>query len=193
MHRLPDERLDADHWLLRERSFEGGGRLYRTTLAVPRWKRLLPEAGALFSGGFDKRALPSRDSAQLDRYQRETRRAELGHWLAMAPLPLFALWNPPWLWPAMAVYAVAVNGPCIVSQRYNRLRISRVLAARANGSRRSSRARHLQLFRHDRQQHPVGLAAVEVVDAVHLLVATRTYRPAGRPAGSRSWTYNSCT
>jgi glycosyl-4,4'-diaponeurosporenoate acyltransferase len=146
VHRLPDERLDADHWLLRERSFEGGGRLYRTTLAVPRWKRLLPEAGALFSGGFDKRALPSWDTAQLVRYWREARRAELGHWLAMAPLPLFALWNPPRLWPAMAVYAVAVNAPCIASQRYNLLRLSRVLAARANGSRWSSRARHLSSF-----------------------------------------------
>ena len=38
----------------------------------------------------------------------------------------------------MAVYAVIVNGPCIIAQRYNRLRISRVLAARANGWRPST-------------------------------------------------------
>ena len=82
----------------------------------------------MFRGGFDKRALGSSSAAYLERYRRETRRAELGHWLAVAPLPLFVLWNPPVLWLAMALYAVAVNGPCIVSQRYNRLRIARVLA-----------------------------------------------------------------
>ena len=141
VHTLPDDWLDADHWLWRERAFERDGRLYRRTLAVPKWKRLLPEAGAVFGGGFDKRVLRSWDSAELVRYGRETRRAELGHWLALAPLPLFTLWNPPWLWPAMALYALAVNGPCIISQRYNRLRLSRVLAGRANGSRSSSRAR----------------------------------------------------
>lgn len=141
VHRLPDGWLDTDRWLFRERACEGAGRLYRHTLAVPKWKKLLPEAGAVFPGGFDKRALRSGDTAELVRYRRETRRAELGHWLAVAPLPLFALWNPLWLWPAMAFYAVAVNGPCIVSQRYNRLRISRVLAARANGSRWSCTAR----------------------------------------------------
>ncbi|HEY1278804.1 MAG TPA: hypothetical protein VGF22_03970 [Acidimicrobiales bacterium] len=138
VHLLPDRRLDADGWLWRERRFERGGRFYRRTLRVPRWKHLLPEAGRVFAGGFDKRSLHRRDFDYLDQYRRETRRAELGHWLALAPLPLFALWNPPVLWPAMALYATAVNLPCIVSQRYNRLRISRVLQARKNGSLSSS-------------------------------------------------------
>jgi glycosyl-4,4'-diaponeurosporenoate acyltransferase len=138
VHRLPDRRLDADNWLWREREFERGGRLYRSTLRLPRWKYLLPEAGPVFTGGFDKRSLRRRDHGYLAAYRRETRRAELGHWLAMAPLPLFAFWNPPALWPAMALYATAVNLPCIVSLRYKRLRISRVLQARVNGSRSSS-------------------------------------------------------
>jgi hypothetical protein len=30
----------------------------------------------------------------------------------------------------MVIYAVAVNGPCIAAQRYNRMRIERVLARR---------------------------------------------------------------
>jgi len=141
VHRLPDASLAADRGLLRERSWERGGRLYRDRLAVARWKHRLPEGGAVFRGGFDKRSLRGASSEHLERYRRETRRAELGHWLALAPLPLFALWNPPVLWPAMVVYAVAVNGPCIVAQRYNRLRLSRVLAARLNGSRRSTPAR----------------------------------------------------
>ncbi len=140
VHRLPDHRLDTDGALLRIRAVERDGRLYRDILRVPRWKRLLPEGGAVFRGGFDKRTLAGAGPEQLARYGREARRAELGHWLAMAPLPLFALWNPPMLWPAMVAYAVLVNGPCIASQRYNRLRIERVLA-RASGSWPSAAAR----------------------------------------------------
>jgi glycosyl-4,4'-diaponeurosporenoate acyltransferase len=141
VHRLPTARFATDGWLLQERPWERGGRFYRERLGVARWKRWLPEGGAVFSGGFDKRALGRTTTEQLERYRRETRRAELGHWLAIAPLPLFALWNPPALWPAMVAYAVVVNGPCIVSQRYNRSRLSRVLAVRMNGSRRSPAAR----------------------------------------------------
>jgi glycosyl-4,4'-diaponeurosporenoate acyltransferase len=141
VHRLPDRLLDADYGILREQSWERGGRLYRRHLAVVRWKRHLPEAGAVFRGGVDKGTLPSGRTADLERYRREIRRAELGHWLAIAPLALFPLWNPPVLWPVMAFYAVAVNGPCIVAQRYNRLRLSRVLAARTRASRPSAAAR----------------------------------------------------
>jgi glycosyl-4,4'-diaponeurosporenoate acyltransferase len=134
VHRLPDRALDAEPTLLRERAWEDGGRFYRDHLRVGRWKRHLPEGGAVFRGGFDKRTLRGSSSETLVRYRRETRRAELGHWLALAPAPLFALWNPPVLWPAMALYAVAVNVPCIVAQRYNRLRLSRVLAARSRSA-----------------------------------------------------------
>jgi glycosyl-4,4'-diaponeurosporenoate acyltransferase len=140
VHRLPDLWLSADHGLLHERRWERGGHFYRDRLAIARWKGWLPEGGAVFRGGFDKRELRSATTDDLERYRRETRRAELGHWLAIVPLPLFVLWNPPFLWPAMAAYAIVVNGPCIVAQRYNRLRLSRVLAARANGSRRSAEA-----------------------------------------------------
>jgi glycosyl-4,4'-diaponeurosporenoate acyltransferase len=141
VHRLPATSLATDRGVLRERSWERGGRFYRDRLGVTRWKRRLPEGGAAFRGGVDKRTLGGVTTDHLERYRRETRRAEIGHWLALTPLPLFALWNPPVLWPAMAAYAIAVNGPCIVAQRYNRFRLARVLAMRANGSRSSVAAR----------------------------------------------------
>ena len=165
VHRLPDRRLDTDGPLLRIRGFERDGRLYRDRFRVPRWKRRLPEGGAVFRGGFDKRTLPGAGPEQLARYGREARRAELGHWLAMAPLPLFALWNPPVLWPAMVLYAVLSTG-----------RASRHSATTGCGSSTCCRGRAApgrrwrppaQFGRHDRQQHPVGLPTVEVVDSVH--------------------------
>ena len=126
VHRLPVERLSGDGWLWSERRWEAGGAWYVRRLRIKRWKHRLPEAGAVFAGGFDKRHLRQRDAAYLNRYAVETRRAELGHWLAAAPAPLFFLWNPWCAGLVMLVYAVGVNGPCIAAQRYNRIRIERV-------------------------------------------------------------------
>ena len=131
VHRLPDRLLDRDTWLFRERRGERGGALYVRTLRIRRWKAMLPEAGDVFAGGFDKSRLRRPSADHLERHLLETRRAELGHWLALVPAPLFVVANPPWLAPFTALYALAVNGPCIAAQRYNRLRLSRVLARRS--------------------------------------------------------------
>jgi glycosyl-4,4'-diaponeurosporenoate acyltransferase len=134
VHRLPVAWLERDRWLLRERRWEGGGRLYRRTLRIHRWKDRVPEAGALFAGGVSKRHVTSAAGGGPARFVVETRRAELGHWLAIVPAPLFALWNPPGVAVVMVVYALAVNLPFVAIQRYNRIRSSRVL-------RRSARSR----------------------------------------------------
>ena len=139
VHRLSDRRLERDGWLMRERAWERGGRYYVDVLRIRRWKALLPEAGAAFPGGFDKRHLRGRGPAELARHIRETRRAELGHWLAIAPTPLFVWCSPPLLAPFMVVYAAAVNLPCIAAQRYNRLRLQRALARRRRPSPLSSK------------------------------------------------------
>jgi glycosyl-4,4'-diaponeurosporenoate acyltransferase len=127
VHRLPLARLQHDTWLLRPRSVERGGRLYARRLHIQRWKDHLPEAGALFAGGVSKRTV-TRD---LDRFAAETRRAEYGHWLAIACTPVFALWNPPVGLALMAAYSLLVNVPFIAIQRYNRPRAQRILARRA--------------------------------------------------------------
>jgi glycosyl-4,4'-diaponeurosporenoate acyltransferase len=130
-HRLDDRRLDHDGWLLRPRGFETGGGWYRRRLRVNRWKDKVPEAGDLFRGGLSKRHLPSRDAAGLERFVRETRRAELGHWWALCCGPLFVLWNPPLAAGLLVAYGVAVNLPFIAIQRYNRFRIQALLERRA--------------------------------------------------------------
>ena len=142
VHTLPLERLGHDGWLLRLRRAEEGGRVYERVLRIRRWKDRLPEAGDLFAGGLSKRSLPGADDGGVERFVRETRRAELGHWLSLLALPAFPLWNPPVGVALMALYGVAVNLPFIVVQRYNRGRAQGVLAARADrssGSRRHGR------------------------------------------------------
>ena len=124
-HRMPDRILERDGWLLRERVWEGGGRFYVDVARIRRWKGLLPEAGAFFAGGVSKRSLGGRGPDDLARLARETRRAELAHWLMMVPTPLFVARNRPLLAPFMLLYALAVNVPCIAAQRYNRIRLRR--------------------------------------------------------------------
>jgi glycosyl-4,4'-diaponeurosporenoate acyltransferase len=138
VHRLPLRRLQRDGWLLRLRSFEQGGRCYER-LGIRRWKDRVPEAGGLFAGGMSKRHLPTEAEGGLARFAAETRRAELGHWAAMAGGPLFVLWNPPGIAAVMILYGVATNAPFIAIQRYNRGRVARVLA-RASTSSTDDRA-----------------------------------------------------
>ena len=83
VHRLPASRLQHDSWLLAPRRLERSGRLYER-IRIRSWKDRLPEAGALFAGGVSKRHIAGRDSASLQRFMVETRRAEYGHWAAMA-------------------------------------------------------------------------------------------------------------
>lgn len=127
VHRLPLHRLQRDGWLLRPRPWEDSGRWYVRALRIRRWKDHLPEAGALFAGGISKRHLGATD---LDRFVAETRRAERGHWLALAWSPVFVLWNPPSGLVLMVTYGVVVNAPFIAVQRYNRQRAQRLLTRR---------------------------------------------------------------
>ena len=122
--RLPDHVLAADTFVTRERTLEDGGRLYER-LRIRAWKDRVPECGALF-GGRSKATLGGR--GQLDLFARETRRGEYVHWSILAAAPFFALWNPPFLTLAMVAYALAANVPFIAIQRYNRLRIARLVA-----------------------------------------------------------------
>ena len=52
----------------------------------------------------------------------------------MACGPLFVLWNPPAVAAVMVAYGVVVNAPFIAIQRFNRLRIGRILARQSRSS-----------------------------------------------------------
>ena len=113
-----------------------GGRWYERHLGIQRWKDRVPEAGALFAGGVSKRHLLSRSTQALERFAVETRRAERGHWLALAGAPLYVLVDPPVGVLAMLLYGLGSILPFIAIQRYNRARLARVLDARAARDRR---------------------------------------------------------
>jgi glycosyl-4,4'-diaponeurosporenoate acyltransferase len=126
-HRIPAARLSHDGRLFRLRRFEARGHVYVRVVRIKRWKDRLPEAGALFRGGFSKRRVTMGDRAYLERFAVETRRAELTHWLILAASPWFFLWNPWWLGLAMVGYGIVSNVPCLAIQRYNRARLLRMI------------------------------------------------------------------
>jgi glycosyl-4,4'-diaponeurosporenoate acyltransferase len=133
-HRRPLRSFTDERWWSRLRPFESGGSWYARTLRIKQWKDLLPELGALFSGGFAKRVV-HRDRDHLERFVIETRRAEWVHWLAFWLWPVFAIWNPPWAVAVMLLYATAANLPCLVVQRYNRARLLQTLTRFERGAR----------------------------------------------------------
>jgi glycosyl-4,4'-diaponeurosporenoate acyltransferase len=106
---------------------EPRGWFYERIFGIKRWKDRLPDAARWFGGGFAKGALANTEPDYLRRFIRETWRGELCHWAALAWAPVFFLWNPWWADLVIAAYALAANLPCILVQRYNRLRFRRLL------------------------------------------------------------------
>jgi glycosyl-4,4'-diaponeurosporenoate acyltransferase len=129
VHLVPDRWFARDTWLTRPRALERSGRLYER-LRIRRWKNHLPEAGAAFASAGSKRTLSSRSPDIVGRLVIETRRAEYVHVAIAVIAPAFALWNPWWLTAAMFTYAVVANIPCIMIQRYNRARLTRLRSSR---------------------------------------------------------------
>lgn len=129
--RLPAGSFDPQSWLCRPRMWEAGGRLYERVFAVKLWKRRLPDAAPWFRGGFAKKNLSAADPSYVSRFIGETCRGECAHWTMMLAAPLFFLWNPWWADLIMVAYAIAANLPCILVQRYNRLRLSRLGSGRS--------------------------------------------------------------
>lgn len=104
-----------------------GLRVYEERLAIRRWKAFLPDAGNALPGGVSKASLARRDPASLERLRVETRRAELVHWALWPAWIVTALWLPPGGVLINLVFATLFNLPCLLVQRYNRLRLERTL------------------------------------------------------------------
>jgi glycosyl-4,4'-diaponeurosporenoate acyltransferase len=137
---LPDRFFQHEGYIYRSRDWERSGKIWQTHFRVRAWKDKLPDGATLFGKGFSKKKLQSKDPTFLTTFIQETRRAELTHWIAMPPALLFFLWNPPPVGWIMIVYALLVNAPCIIAQRYNRTRLQRVVNKAGQGACRRRKA-----------------------------------------------------
>ncbi len=119
----------------RPKSFEMNGLLYEWLGVVP-FKSLMIRLGR--ANAFNSRRsttyfLTDRTSSRsLEKYERRTRYNEIVHLLGMVPLAFgiaVAGFDGIWITAALAVIFVA-NFHSIILQRYNRIRLLRVLARR---------------------------------------------------------------
>ncbi|MFC2009796.1 hypothetical protein ACFLT6_00105 [Chloroflexota bacterium] len=58
--------------------------------------------------------------------RQETCRAEIMHWVMFLMAALFFILNAWWIGLLMVLYAFVVNITCIIAQRFNRIRLSRI-------------------------------------------------------------------
>lgn len=101
---------------------------YERILLIKQWKNLLPDGAKWIGGTFKKSQMRASDPAYLHRFIMETWRGELCHGCALLFVPVFFLWNPWWGNCVMLAYAMIANLPCIIAQRYNRIRLRHLLA-----------------------------------------------------------------
>jgi len=118
--------FNTGFWLYKQKKWEKEGKIYVRIFRLKKWKKRLPDGAALFKKGFKKKHLKELDDVYLDDFIRETCRAEFTHWVMFLLSPVFFIWNPWYVGILMIVYAILVNVPCIIIQRYNRIRLKRV-------------------------------------------------------------------
>jgi glycosyl-4,4'-diaponeurosporenoate acyltransferase len=104
-------------------------RRYERYWLIRLWKPWIPDAGHVLPGGIRKASLMGRDRAGLERLLAETRRAELVHWALWPAWLVTALWLPPRGVVLNLVFGTCFNLPCLLLQRYNRLRVGKLLQA----------------------------------------------------------------
>lgn len=123
---LPENYFDPNRWPYFSQKWESNGVVYESFFAIRIWKDLLPDGAAMFKGGFRKKNLLGWDPEYLERFEKETCRGEAVHWIVFAFSLLFFLWNPWWVGIIMVLYGIIANIPCIVAQRYNRIKLARI-------------------------------------------------------------------
>ncbi|MBD3322795.1 MAG: glycosyl-4,4'-diaponeurosporenoate acyltransferase [Chitinivibrionales bacterium] len=141
---VPWRLFSERQWLYRARTWESSGELYQRLFNIVGWKDKLPDGASWLGGGFAKKKVNSTNVGYLDRFVKETCRAELTHWIVIAVSPLFFLWNPWYAGIVMIVYAFAANMPCILAQRYNRPQLVRIVTRRREYLRKKEQSSHEQ-------------------------------------------------
>jgi len=126
MSRQPLASFNKNSWFYRKRNWERNGKLYERLFRLKSWKRRLPDGAAIFKNGFEKKHLKETNKDYLDAFIQETCRAELTHWIVFLFGPLFLIWNLWWVGIIMILYATIANIPCVITQRYNRIRLQRI-------------------------------------------------------------------
>jgi len=124
---IPDRKFDPESWWYRSYKWEKDGKIYDEILNIKGWKKHLPDGAKMFRKGFPKGTIISNEEEYLQSFIAETCRSEVSHLLQIIPFWVFGLFAPPIVIAVMFVYAIILNLPCIIAQRYNRPRLKHML------------------------------------------------------------------
>jgi glycosyl-4,4'-diaponeurosporenoate acyltransferase len=130
LSRLRAESFNTKNWLFKERKWEKQSRLYEHFFKINKWKGWLPDGAKVSRTAFKKKHLQTTKSGYIQLFILETCRAEILHWIIFLFGLIFFVWNAWYVGIIMIIYAAITNLPCILAQRYNRIRLERLLAAR---------------------------------------------------------------
>lgn len=128
--RIPDSFYNHKKFPFKPHGFERDGAFYEKWFRVHKWKKYLPDGSALMGGQNRLKYLTHLHKAELERFLVESCRAEMIHALGILPFWVFGFFTPPRVILYMLVYALAVNVPCMMAQRYNRPRVAALIARR---------------------------------------------------------------
>ena len=123
-NQLPMALLSNDTALTRDRGIQESKR----NGIIQKWKKWIPDAGAVLPGGISKKSLAKKDSEALLKLIAEAHRAEIVHYVLWLAALLTAYWLPPVGVTINIIFASIANGPCLILQRHTRQRVQRIIA-----------------------------------------------------------------
>lgn len=132
-YKLPSKFFNPNKYIFQSFKFEQNGKIYKTIFKVQKWKKYLPDGAAVRKAGYRKKHIADFTNVNLEIFLQESCRAEFGHILAIFPFFVFGLFLPLPGLLFMFLYAFIVNLPCIIAQRFNRPRVSKLLAVKKGG------------------------------------------------------------
>ncbi len=125
--KIKDQKFNYNKFPYKTYKWEKEGKIYDKIFKVSRWKKFLPDGGAIMKGGYKKKNITDFSRENFQKFVIESCRAELSHLLAIFPFWVFGLFAPIEVIYIMLAYALLVNLPCIITQRYNRPRFIRLI------------------------------------------------------------------
>jgi glycosyl-4,4'-diaponeurosporenoate acyltransferase len=111
--------------------FEHQGKFYEKYLRISLWKDKLPQFSKIFHIGYNKEKMPVKNIEMYKRFIIETIRAEATHWFLIIVSPVYYIADvlTPWF---LILASVIANLPFIAIQRYNRIRITKIVCRLEN-------------------------------------------------------------
>jgi glycosyl-4,4'-diaponeurosporenoate acyltransferase len=122
-NRLPMSFFSGNNRIFKARKWEMDGRFYQKYFNIKAWKEYIPDSSFLYKNIYAKKRLSDFSNDNLNLFLIESRRAELVHLLGIFPFWIWITFSRLEVMLWMLLYALVVNIPCIMLQRYNRPRI----------------------------------------------------------------------